>query len=205
MSNIFSRLGLAALLLLLAACGPREADVISPPKDVAAIVAPFLDALRKGQKAEARKYVLDGAADELDAQFGPDHVRLAQGPALKPRLMEERVTAQGTDIVIAYAARQNGQWTSATVRVSRPDSKSPYKIAYWRITGNPPSLATGAAALEETAAMARQSRLIFWGILALFAMLCLGLLIWAWRNRTRPDAHDNQGADGRSIASTTRD
>lgn len=207
MPGIFSRLGMMALLLLLAACGGREADVIEAPKDVAATVEPFLSALRNGQKAEAARNVVPAAQDELEAQFGPDHVRLAQSSVLEPRLIKfHPKPVFGADlgtVTIAYGAQQKGRWTSVTIRLQRVEA-NPYKIEYWRITNSPPSLATGRAADEEVAQRARYGQLMFWGVIALFGLIVLGLLIWAWRNRSRPDGGSDE-TGRRPAATTTRD
>jgi predicted small lipoprotein YifL len=209
MPGIFSRLGLIALLAVLTACGERAPEIITPPKEVAATVEPFLTALRNGEKQAAAAYVFESAADELDAQFGADHVKLAEGPVLKPRLMRVHpAPVFGADlgtVTIVYAARQKGRWTSATVRLQRVSAQWPYKVEYWRVNNNPPSLATGKAASEETAAMTKNARLIFWGIVALLASLVLALVVWAYRNRTRPVVDSDDDDERRPVASTTRD
>jgi predicted small lipoprotein YifL len=202
MTYIFSRIGLIMALLALAACGAREPETITPPKDVAAVVEPFLVALKDGQKAAAKIHVADGAVDELDVQFGQDHARLAKAGKLKPTMIEK--SDDGKNATIAYAAKRDGQWTTATVRVTRPDRKAPFKVEYWRITDRDPTLAAGAAETAEAAAVQRKADMIFWGVLALFVGFILALLVWAIRNRTRPGVQ-NDDPDRRPAASTTRD
>lgn len=208
MPGFFSRFGIIALLLLIAACGGRDAEVIEAPRDVAATAEPFLAALRNGKKAEAARYVVPAAQDELEAQFGPDHVRLARGPKLTARLIEkETFTANGRtaeSATIVYGGMQNNRWTSATLRLVRAEKQGPFAVEYWRVTNNPPSLATGKAADEEVAQRARYAQLIFWGVIALFGLIVLGLLGWAWRNRSRPDGGSEE-TGRRPAATTTRD
>jgi predicted small lipoprotein YifL len=212
MTAIFSRksswMSLLTLLLVLTGCGEREPAVISPPKDVAAVVEPFLKELAAGNKEKTAAHLSPAAIDELDAQFAADHKKLAgAGKKLTPRYVDNDSSrgfgADGKEVNIVYAVKHEGKWTSATVRVYRYRDE-PYKVEYWRVTNKAPQQPRNSDFDPEE--IAKQQKFMFWlfGGFALLAVLGLIALIWLIKRRPHlvaPDVPDQV----RASAATVRD
>lgn len=188
MNAIFSRGFLFGLLMLLAACGEREPAVVIPPKDAAAVAEPFLKELRAGNRAKAESYVSSAAMDELAAQFAGDHKKLAASSALTPRFFNSNAaaqggTAEGEEINMVYAARKDGKWTTATVRVYRYRDE-PFKIEYWRVTNKAPTMPLNSNINEEKLKESQTLMFGMFGGIALFGLL--GLLVLFWVIKRQP-------------------
>jgi hypothetical protein len=185
MTGIFSRGALLMLFALLAGCSEREPAIITPPKDVAAVVEPFLEKLRVGDKASAAKQVSSAATDELDRQFAADHKKLAATTKLTPRFITRKTTPSygaGDEATLVYAARNKGKWTSATVRVYRYRDE-PYKVEYWRVTNAAPTPALSSDMDPEKLKQSQQMMMWIFGALGIAALFGLILLIWLLKRK----------------------
>jgi hypothetical protein len=212
MTAIFSRAGLLGLLLLLAGCGEREPAVITPPKEAAAVIEPFLKELRAGNREKAKSFVSTAAYDELEAQFSADQKRLASAPVLTPRFtsetrrnfeaMGETLEPDGHEITMVYAAKQKDKWTSATVRMYRYRDE-PYKVEYWRVTDKAPTPVLNSGVAEKMQETQNNMRWMFGGM-AVFGLLGLALLIWLVKRKPHLIAPDAP-AEVRRSAATVRD
>jgi hypothetical protein len=208
MTAIFSRTGLLGLLLLLAGCGEREPAVITPPTEVAAVIEPFLAAIRNGQIDAAKSHVLHGAADELDTQFAADYAQLAKAPPLKPRFLEKKPTpvfgANFEIVTLVYAARHNGKWTSATIRAARSNPSDPFKVEYWRVTNAAPQPTMLANADPKRVEM--QQKITIWMMAGLSLLGVLGLILIFWLVKRKPHLiAPDAPAEVRKSAATVRD
>jgi hypothetical protein len=134
---------IAAILIFqsLAGCAAPEPAVIDPPQEMAEAVEPFLAALRAGDREEAELLISDTATDELATQFAADHKLLAAAPMLTPRFLLPQqdlgLDQDNTETTLVYAARKDGKWTSATIRLNQFDDE-PAVVEYWRITNTAP-------------------------------------------------------------------
>jgi hypothetical protein len=192
MAVLFSRFGLFSLLMLLAGCGEREPAVITPPKDAAAVIESFLKELRAGQPARAAALVSPAAQDELTSGFATDHKKLASAPALTPRFIAKSGSnpyvqsrdkgGDGDEVTLVYAARQDGKWTSATVRVYRYRDE-PYKVEYWRVTNAAPTPALNSNIDEAAMKQSQTMMYALFGAIALFGILGLALLVWLLKRK----------------------
>lgn len=167
----------SVILLLLAGCN-REPAVISPPKEAAAVAAPFLKQMAAGNKESASAYVANGAMDELQTQFAADHKRLAAAPALTPRYID-RI---GDKIVLVYAAKKNDKWTSATLRLYRVGNE-PFKIEYWRVANREPVPTMVASTDPKLVKMQQTMMYVMFGAMGLFGLIALGVLFWVIKRR----------------------
>jgi hypothetical protein len=207
MTANFSRNGLLAmLLLLLAACGGREPGMITPTKDAAAAIEPFLDALRNGDKAAAAKLITPAATDELDAKFADDSKKLSAVDRPTPRLEIPNTPSSfdgSSKVTLVYAAKKDGKWTSATVRVYR-GVEGPYRVEYWRVANVEPSAAIHSG--MDPKAVRTQQQMTFWVLaaLSLFGVLGIILLIWIVRRKPHLVVNETQGEE-RAAASTVRE
>jgi hypothetical protein len=193
MRGIFSITGILVLLALLAGCGDREPDVITPPKEAAAVIEPFLKELREGDKAGAAAFVSTAATDELEAQFAGDHKKLAAATMLTPRFITkdgarlgspiEARSAEGDEVTLVYAGLKDGKWTSATVRIYRYRDE-PYKVEYWRVNNAEPAPALDSNI--DPKAMKMQQRITFWMFVGLGLLGVIGLAMLVWFVRRKP-------------------
>lgn len=173
---------------MLCGCTDREPKTVVPPKDAAAVIEPFLKELAAGNKDKAGAYVSPAATDELAEQFAADHKKLAAGGKLTPRFSSRvgdnpfvnRELAEIGDVVtVVYAARSNGKWTSATVRVSRK-GKQGFKVEYWRVSNDAPKSSNiDQKQLEKTEAIGNAMAVGF----SILGILGIALLIWLVRRR----------------------
>jgi hypothetical protein len=206
MTVLFSRMGLLGLLLLLAGCGEREPAVITPPKDAAAVIEPFLKELAAGNREKAAAFVSTAATDELATQFAADHKKLAAAPKLTPRFVNQEATpsfGSGNEVNLVYAAKSKGKWTSATVRVYSYRDE-PYKVEYWRVTDKAPVPPFNSNADPEKLKQSQDMMRWIFGGLAVFGLLGLALLIWLVKRKPHLVAPDAP-VEVRRSAATVRD
>lgn len=171
------------VLLLLAGCGEREPAVITPPKDAAAVIERFLAAVRAGDKGKAQTHVSSAAMDEFESQFAADSKKLASAADLTPRFVTNPpspdfgVSAEGNEVTLVYAAKKNGKWTTATVRVYRYRDE-PYRVEYWRIANAAPHPALQSGLKPEMVEMQQRMMMVMFGGIAVFGLIGLALLFW---------------------------
>ncbi len=207
MTAIFSRnILLAMVLFLLAACNGKEPALITPSKDAAAAIEPFLDALRKGDKSAAAKLVTPGAKDELEAKFDEDNRKLAALPPLTPRLEVPNTPSSfdgSSKVTLVYAVKNDDKWTSATIRVYR-SLEGPYRVEYWRVSNIEPAAAMRSG--MDPKAIRKQQQLTFWVLagLSLFGVIGIILLIWIVRRKPHLVVNEDQSEE-RLTASTVRE
>ena len=190
-SKAFSAALLAATLLL-GGCGAREPKVISPPKDAAAVIEPFLRELAAGNKDKAAAFVSSAATDELTKQFAEDHKRLAAADKLTPRFvtkagndlrqLNENSGADGSEVTIVYAAKSGDKWTSATVRAYKYRDE-PYKVEYWRVANEAPKrpLPSNFDSKQLQRSQAITNATIIG--MSLLGLIGIALLIWMVRRK----------------------
>ena len=217
MAALFSSKGISAFLLaatlLLSSCGAREPKVITPPKDAAAVIEPFLKELAAGNKDKAAAFVSTAATDELAAQFAADHQVLAAAGKLTPRFFTQsggsmtvsrgERQGDGEEVTMVYAAKSGDKWTSATVRAYRYRDE-PYKVEYWRIANEAPTKPltsnVDAKELQRTEAITNAT-IVGMSLLGLFG---IALLVWMIRRKPHLLVHETAGETRRS-ASTVRE
>ena len=217
MSAYFSSKGISAFLvaatLLLVGCGAREAKVITPPKDAAAVIEPFLKELAAGNKDKAAAFVSTAATDELAKQFAEDHKRLAATGKLTPRFFTQsggnpRIRngerqGDGEEVTMVYAAKSGDKWTSATVRAYKYRDE-PFKVEYWRVANELPkkplSSNVDAKQLQRSEAITNAT-IVGMSLLGLFSIF---LLIWIVRRKPHLLVPETAGETRRS-ASTVRE
>jgi hypothetical protein len=196
MSALFSSKGILALLgaalLLLGGCGAREPAVITPPKDAAAVIEPFLRELAAGQKDKTAAFVSSAATDELEKQFAADHKKLAAAAKLTPRFVTRSganpatlgrdLGADGNEVTLVYAAKSKGEWTTATVRVYRYREDA-FKVEYWRVSNNAPSAPLPSG--MDTPEAKKAQEMMYWvmGVLAVLGLFGIIALLWIIRRK----------------------
>ena len=204
---------LLSLTLLLGGCGAREPKVVTPPKDAAAVIEPFLKALAAGNKDKAAEFVSSAATDELAKQFADDHKRLAAADKLTPRFvtlagndlrqLEGNGAADGSEVTVVYAIKSGDKWTTATVRVYRYRD-DPYKIEYWRVANEAPKTPftsnVDAKQLKRSEDITNAT-IVGMSLLGLFG---IALLIWMVRRKPHLLVPETAG-EARRSASTTRE
>lgn len=206
MTAIFSRAGLLGLLLLLMACGEREPAVITPPEDAAAVIEPFLAALRKGDKAGAATHVAPTATDELEAKFAADHKLLAAAPKLTPRFNDpagDYSLRPGQTLGLVYAVKKDGKWTTAYLRAHKGET-GPYRIEYWSISSKVPTPTMNSEIDPKLVKTQQQMMFITFGALSVFGIAGLALLFWIIRRRPHLVVNEVP-TEERQAASTVRD
>lgn len=181
---------LVAVLLVLSGCDAKKPKVVTPPKDAAAVIEPFLQELAAGNKDKASAFVSSSATDELAKQFAEDHKRLAAAGKLTPRFVSQKGGAprtsagdrlgDGSEVTIVYAAKSGDTWTSATVRVYKYRDDA-FKIEYWRVANEAPKMPfrsnLDAKKLKQAEAITKVT-IIGMSLLGIFGIV---LLIWMIR------------------------
>jgi hypothetical protein len=189
------------ILVLLSSCGEREPAVIDAPKDVAKVVAPFLKELRAGNKDKAMQYVSPAARDEFAQQYAADQKILAAGPELTARFIKPQgFKGDGTETSIVYAARKNGKWTSATVRLYHYRDE-PYEIEYWRITNQAPSPVLQSSTEEKM--MKEMAPAFLWSMAGMGLLGVSGIVLLLWLVKRRPKIISPDIPDERRAAAIT--
>lgn len=191
------------LLFLLAACAWNEPDIVELPKDIGAAATPFVSALQKGDQIAAQRHVASTAKDELDASFQSDTNALKSSPALTPRFIsykpETMMGPQDSEVTIIYAAKDDGKWTTAEVRLFRLGDE-PYEVDHWAIDNKAPVAKAYTPNLRPLyrlfAALA--------GTIILFGLLAIGLTLWIVRRKPQLVA-PTPVAERRIAAVTTRE
>lgn len=183
---------LLAAMLLLGGCGAREPKVVTPPKDAAAVIEPFLKELAAGNKDKAAAFVSTAATDELTKQFVEDHKRLAAAGKLTPRFvrriganpnnLRDSSGADGDEVTVVYAAKSNEKWTTATVRVYRYRADA-FKVEYWRISNEAPQQARPSG--MDSPVAKRTEAMTNWvmACMALLGLFGVAALIWIIRRK----------------------
>lgn len=203
----------ATLLLVLTGCAEREPEAIQPPKDVAAVIEPFLTELAAGNKDKAAAYVSPAARDELDAQFATDHKRLEKAGKLTPRFILKRgnsperlqrnMNADGSEVTVIYALKNKDKWTSATVRVYQY-REDPYKVEYWQIANKPPTKPMFNT--PETKAQTQAETIENAMIIGLALLGVLGILLLLWLSQRKPHLlSPEKPVETRRAATTVRE
>ena len=217
MSAYFSSKGISAVLvgmfLLLVGCGEREPAVIKPPQDAAEVIEPFLRELAAGQKDKAAAFVSSAATDELEKQFAADHKKLAAAAKLSPRFVTRvganpaalgsDLGADGNKATLVYAAKSQGKWTTATVRVDRIRDDA-FKVEYWRVTNDAPTAPLPPG--MDTSEAKKAQEMIYWvmGVLAVLGLF--GIIALLWIIRRKPDLMvPAEATEQRQSATTLRD
>ncbi len=200
-------LAITLLFLSLAGCAAPEPKAIEPAEDIAEVIDPFLKALRSGNQTEAEGLISSAATDELTKQFAADHKLLAAAAPLTPRFILEQpdlgVERDSNETTLVYAARKDGKWTSATIRLNRYRDE-PYEIEYWRITNAAPQPVVFST--NEQKAFKEIMPGMVWVLIGtgLLGLLFVGGLIWLVRRRphlVNPEAE----AEQRAAAVSTRE
>jgi hypothetical protein len=203
----------ATLLLALTGCAEREPETIQPPKDVAAVIEPFLQDLAAGNKEKAALKVSPAARDELDAQFTADHKRLEKAGKLTPRFILKRgnsperlrrnKNADGSEVTVVYAMKNKDKWTSATVRVYQYRD-DPYEVEYWQITNKAPTKPAFNA--PETKAQTRAETIKNTIIVGLALLGVIGILLLVWLSQRKPHLlSPEKPVETRRAATTVRE
>ena len=201
MSRIFLALALLTSLFGPNSCAKNTVDEVSLPKDVEMATASFLAAVKRGDQAEAERYMAPAFIDDSRVQFDEMSAILKKAPPLVTALYVPKPEAFGpndNEISVTYAANNGKKWISSEIRLYRQKGGK-FEIEYWDVKSeaNPPPLLAHAKAMR-----------IFmnWllGGIAVSALLGLALLIWVVKRRTHIIAPDPQ-VENRRIAATVRD
>jgi hypothetical protein len=189
------------LLFLLSACAWNEPAVVDLPEEVEKVATPFVAALQKGDRKATENRVASGAQDELAAQFTKDHKQLKAAPKLTPRFItykpEEMIGPDDSEVTIIYAAKSNGKWTTAEVRLfSLGDA--PFQVDYWKIHDEAPAAKIYAPDLKPMAG-------VFAGLAAaIFVLGVLTIVIVLWLVRRKPHLIAPEPVVERRVAAVTR-
>jgi hypothetical protein len=173
MSRIFLLFVMSIAALGLSACN-RSTDARPPlPEEIAAVVKPFYEAVRRGDQKAAEKYVAPGFIDDSRVQFAEMSGILKGAPRLAPAIQQR----QESGAYLTFVAQHGKIWVTSEVRVVRYRNKP--MIEYWDVT-------TTDKAPEIVAHTQDMQRYTSYALIAVaFAALAgLALLIWVVRNRT---------------------
>ena len=201
MARIFLVFALAASFFGPNSCSPNAVDEVSLPADVAAVSAPFIAAIKRGDTKRAEQRMAPSFVDDSRVQFTDMSAILKTAPPLVPALYVPKQKVFGSDeneVSVTYAAHDGKKWISAEIRMFRPD-QGPYEIEYWDVKAadEPPAL------LAHAKEMKTFTTWLLAGI-AVSALLGLALLIWIVKRRTHIIAPDLV-QETRRVAATVRD
>lgn len=187
-------------LFLLAACSWNEPAVVELPGDIRPTSDAFVTALQKGDRAGAEKVVAPTARDELQAQFDKENKLLKPVSALKPRFItykpEHMMGPEDSEVTIIYAARTDGKWTTAEVRLFRLGDE-PYEVDYWQIGNDTPVAKTYTPDLRPMVGVFAGLA----GAIIVLGSLAIGIVIWLVRRK--PHVVSPESAVERRIAAVT--
>ncbi|HMS20769.1 hypothetical protein [uncultured Sphingorhabdus sp.] len=190
-------------LFLLAACSWNEPAIIELPRDIGPTSDAFVVALQKGDKAAAARHVAPTARDELEARFSKEYKELQATPKLKPRFIsykpEGMLGPEDSEVTIIYAAKAEGTWTTAEVRMFRLRDE-PYEVDYWKISNETPVAKSYTPDLRPMygvfAALA--------GAIVVIGLLAIGTILWIVRRKPHVVAPE-PAVERRVAAVTTRE
>lgn len=193
MVRIFLFLPLALCTLLLTGCESQPVTPTHLPDEITAVTQPFLQAVRRGDRQAAEKYIAPGFMDDSEVQFQEMSAILKKAPPLVPAIHLK----QQNGSYVTYAAQDGQSWVTSEMRVTRINRN--VVIEYWDVTSakQPPEM------LKHAQDMRRYTRYIMLGG-ALSALAGLALLIWLVRNRTHIISPPTV-VETRPVASTVRD
>ena len=192
MSRIFLLFVMSMAALGLSACN-RSTDARPPlPEEIAAVVKPFYEAVRRGDQKAAEKYVAPGFIDDSRVQFAEMSGILKDAPRLAPAIQQH----QGSGAYLTFAAQHGKIWVTSEVRVVRYRNKP--MIEYWDVTtaDKAPELVTHAQDMKRFTSYALMA-------VAFAALAGLASLIWMVRNRTHIIAPEAT-IETRRVAATVR-
>ncbi|MBK6706714.1 MAG: hypothetical protein IPG54_04200 [Sphingomonadales bacterium] len=169
-------------LFVLAACSWSEPAVVELPGDIAATSSAFVSALQKGDRAAAERHVAPTARDELEAQFSNEYKILQAATGLKPRFItykpEAMMGPEDSEVTIVYAAKDDGKWTMAEVRLFRLGDE-PYEVDYWKISNDTPTAKTYTPDLKPMLGVFAGLA----GAIVVLGLLAIGILLWIVRRK----------------------
>lgn len=191
------------LLFLLAACSLNEPAVVDVPRQIDAASSAFVAAIQKGDKQAAAKHVAPTAQDELASQFQSDFSSLKSAPKLTPRFISYKPASmmgpEDSEVTVIYAARAQGEWTTAEVRLFRLGNE-PYEVDYWKVSNETPVAKSYNPDLRPIygvlAAVA--------GTIIVIGIATIGIIIWIVRRKTHIVVPE-QSTERRNAAVTTRE
>lgn len=192
MPRIFLLFFISIAAFGLSACN-RAADTRPPlPEEIASIIKPFFEAVRRGDQKAAEKYVAPGFLDDSRVQFVEMSAILKGAPLLPPAIQQR----QGNGAYLTFAGQHGKMWITSEVRVVRYGNKP--MIEYWDVTAadKAPELVTHAQDMKRYTNYALMA-------LAVAALAGLALLIWLVRNRTHIIAPEAT-IETRRVAATVR-
>lgn len=191
------------LLFVLAACSWNEPAIVDLPRDIGPTSDAFVAALQKGDKAAAEKAVAPTARDELHLHFEKEHKALKPTSTLKPRFItykpEHMMGPEDSEVTIIYAAKDDGKWTTAEVRLFRLNDE-PYEVDYWKISNEAPVAKTYAPDLKPMFG-------VFVGVagaIVVLGLLTIGIVLWIVRRKPHVVAPE-PAVERRIAAVTTRE
>ena len=201
MSHIFMILAFVASSFTPLSHRQNEVVPVTLPEDVAAITSPFLAAVKRGDQATIEKRMTTSFVDDSRAQFDDMAALLKKSPPLTPAIYIPKAGTFGpnqNEISVIYAAHKGTNWTSAEIRLYRPDG-GPFEVEYWDVKSStePPALIAHANQMRSFMTWSM-------GALAIFALLGLSLLIWIVKRRPQILA-PNAVPESRQVAATVRD
>ena len=176
----------------LSACS-RSTDARPPlPEEIAAVVKPFYEAVRRGDQKAAEKYVAPGFIDDSRVQFAEMSGILKDAPRLAPAIQQH----QGSGAYLTFAAQHGKIWVTSEVRVVRYRNKP--MIEYWDVTttDKAPEIVGHAQDIKRYTSYALMA-------VAFAALAGLAFLIWVVRNRTHIIAPE-PAIETRRVAATVR-
>ena len=192
MSRIFLLFWMSIAAFGLSACN-RSTDARPPlPEEIAAVVKPFYEAVRRGDQKATEKYVAPGFIDDSRVQFAEMSGILKNAPRLTPVIQQR----QGSGAYLTFAGQHGKMWIISEVRVVRYRNKP--MIEYWDVTtaDKAPELVTHAQDMKRFTSYALMA-------VAFAALAGLASLIWMVRNRTHIIAPEAT-IETRRVAATVR-
>ncbi len=121
-------------LLFLSACSEVGAKQVELPQNIAAITAPFLNALKQGNAKESEKFLSTSYRDLPKIRFAEAQKILATSPELKPVLVQSKPKSlmgpKDNEYTVLYAVKHKGRWKSIQMRLFALDGE-PFEIEYW--------------------------------------------------------------------------
>ena len=191
------------LLFVLAACSWNEPAVVELPSEVGTKSDEFVLALQKGDKAAAARHVAPSARDELEEQFSIDSKELKAAPQLLPRFItfkpQGMMGPEDSEVTVIYAAKDDGEWTTAEVRLFRLGDE-PYEVDYWKISNQTPVAKAYAPKLKPMLGVFAGLA----GAIVVLGLLAIGIVLWIVRRKPHVVAPE-PAVERRVAAVTTRE